>query len=75
MKAMGAIGLELGAADVLYVPSTRKYYFLELNSAPTLDNDKITAFFQKAIKDKFKDFKPQKEVVEAPVVIPEAIIA
>ncbi len=70
MKAVSAIGLELGAADVLYVPKTRKYYFLELNSAPTLDHDKITDFFQGAIKSKFKNWKPKKDKEETPAVLP-----
>lgn len=64
MKAVKVIGLELGAADVLYDPKTRKYFFLELNSAPTLDNERILTFFQKAIHDKFKNWKPKKEEKE-----------
>lgn len=72
MKAVKAIGLELGAADVLYDPKTRKYYFLELNSAPTLDNDLIIDFFKKAIKDKFKGWKPpKKEKPEKPERVDE----
>lgn len=55
IKAAKQIGLELGAADVLI--KNGKYYFLELNSAPTVDSKHIRRFYQKniprVIKQKF----------------------
>jgi hypothetical protein len=47
LAAAAKIGLELGAADVLYKGG--KYYFLELNSAPSVDTKRIKLFFQKNI--------------------------
>jgi hypothetical protein len=45
MKAAKAIGLEFGAADVLLHKG--KYYFIELNSAPTIDKQVIEDFYVK----------------------------
>lgn len=54
--AAKAIGLDVGAADVLYRKG--KFYFLELNSAPTIDDRKILKFFtsnfDKFIKGKYE---------------------
>jgi hypothetical protein len=47
-KAFAKIGLVSGAADVLKY--RKKYYFLELNSAPTIDNSRLVDFFSKNIK-------------------------
>jgi hypothetical protein len=48
LLAAQKIGLELGAADVLF--HGKKYYFLELNSAPTIDTSKLKAFYTRNIK-------------------------
>lgn len=44
LKAAKAIGLECGAADVLLKDG--KYYFLELNSAPSVDHSRVSNFYQ-----------------------------
>ncbi len=55
LKAKNAIGLEVGAADILY--KDKKYYFLENNSAPTIDSNKVMNFYKnnlvKMAKTKF----------------------
>lgn len=56
LAAAKEIGLETGAADVLW---KNGYYFLELNSAPSIDHRIIRKFFQKAINKRLK----QKELV------------
>jgi hypothetical protein len=43
MKAAKASDLQCGAADVLYF--NKEYYFMELNSAPTIDTKRIRTFF------------------------------
>lgn len=43
-KAAKAIGLEFGAADVLKYDG--KFYFLELNSAPSIDTNTLKNFFK-----------------------------
>jgi len=48
LKAAKCIGLEVGAADVLRYHN--HYYFLELNSAPTIDHRFIRRFFQRGIE-------------------------
>lgn len=47
VKAAEVIGLDFGAADVLY--ANNEYYFLELNSAPSVDHPVVRQFFQKEI--------------------------
>ena len=59
------IGLETGAADVLFYK--RKYYFLELNSAPSVDHRIVREFFQKALNELIeaeapKPAEPEKKV-------------
>ena len=82
LMAAKKIGLEAGAADVLFYK--RKYYFLELNSAASVDHRIVREFFQRAleelVKDKFSKkseapmpAEPEKkipDVVENPVVVP-----
>jgi len=48
LEAAKTLKLQLGAADVLWDGS--RYYFLELNSAPTLDSRKAVAFYQENIE-------------------------
>ena len=59
LKAAAAIGLECGAADILYFEG--KYFFLELNSAVTIDKLVIEEFYRdrlkRLIKQKYPDFK------------------
>lgn len=56
LNAAKVIGLECGAADVLFYK--RKYYFLELNSAPTIDTNKLKTFFQNGINQLVKEKFP-----------------
>lgn len=44
LRAAARIGLECGAADVMY--KDRKYWFLELNTAPSVDHLRIRRFYQ-----------------------------
>jgi len=48
LEAAKAIGLQVGAADVIWYDS--KYYFLELNSAPTIDKQVIEDFYRNGFK-------------------------
>lgn len=48
LLAAAEIGLTFGAADVLIKGS--KYYFLELNSAPSVDAPSVCRFFKEAIQ-------------------------
>ncbi len=43
-KAIDCIGLDLGALDVLY--KNGKYYFLEGNSAPSIDTNSLIRFYK-----------------------------
>jgi hypothetical protein len=54
LAAAAAIGLMTGAADVLRYKN--EYYFLELNSAPTIDAKKILQFFQENIGELVKNY-------------------
>lgn len=45
LAAARAIGLQTGGADILY--KNRNYYFLELNSACSLDHKKIISFYKR----------------------------
>jgi len=47
IKAAKIIGLDFGAADILKYQD--EYYFLELNSAPSVDHPVVREFFQKQI--------------------------
>jgi len=47
LKSAEAIGLHCGAADILFKDG--KYYILEQNSAPSIDNKKIRLFYQEAL--------------------------
>lgn len=57
ITAANKLKLEFGAFDILY--KNGKYYFLECNTAPTLDNKLIVSFFKdnllELIKKKFPD--------------------
>jgi hypothetical protein len=59
LKAAAAIGLECGAADILYF--NNNYYFLELNSAATIDKLVIEQFYRdrlrRLIKRKYPEIK------------------
>jgi glutathione synthase/RimK-type ligase-like ATP-grasp enzyme len=63
LKAAKIIGLEAGAADIL--SANGHYYFLELNSAPTIDLMRIERFYKrnivKLIAKKFPTFKTETE--------------
>lgn len=50
MKAAKKIGLDIGAADVLV--KGEEFIFLELNSAPTVDDTRIREFYQNAINSR-----------------------
>ncbi len=65
LLAAKKIGLEFGAADVLFHKG--KWYFLELNSAPSVDHRVVREFYQSSLKILIdKKFPPQPEIV--PVV-------
>jgi hypothetical protein len=57
MKAAKEIGLHFGAADILIHEG--KYYFLELNSAPSVDCRAVREFYQRAIERYASSLKPQ----------------
>jgi len=67
LMAAKKIGLDVGAADVLYYK--RKWYFLELNSAPSVDHRVVREFFQEALKELVKEKFPEKKE-EAPTAVP-----
>lgn len=47
LLAKKTIGLDFGAADVLKYKN--EYYFLELNSAPSIDHWRLEEFYKKEI--------------------------
>lgn len=49
LAAAKTVGLDFGAADILF--KNKKYYFLELNTAPSLDDKKIIAFYKRNLKN------------------------
>jgi hypothetical protein len=81
LLAAKKIGLESGAADVLFYKD--RWYFLELNSAPSLDHRVVREWFQKAVVElidkKFSEnpfpasvpvAEVKKKVVESPAPVP-----
>jgi predicted ATP-grasp superfamily ATP-dependent carboligase len=66
LKAASIVNLQFGAADVLYKDG--KYYFLELNSAPTLDTPMIANFYRghlaTLLREKFPTMFDQATVNE-----------
>lgn len=56
-KAFTRMGLETGAADVLWVEAERKWYFLELNSAPAIDTESLERFFRNAVASKLRSME------------------
>jgi len=61
------IGLDCGAADVLFYKG--KWYFLELNSAPSVDHRVVREFYQKSLEILInKKFPKKKEELLIPVV-------
>ena len=44
-KVRAVTGLDLGAIDAVYSESENKYYFLEVNTGPSLDRSKIVEFY------------------------------
>lgn len=79
-KARQAIPLDFGAVDVLWKPGLGseegKWYFLEFNSAPSLDHDRVLSFFQTHLKAILRTFERQEapEVVPPRAQRPEAIV-
>jgi hypothetical protein len=61
LMAAKKIGLEAGAADVLYYK--KKWHFLELNSAASVDHRQVREFYQAALEALIK--KKEQETVEA----------
>ncbi len=45
-KALEAVPLNFGAFDMLWAVAERKWYILEVNSAPSLDHEKVRGFFK-----------------------------
>ena len=66
LLAAKKIGLEFGAADVLFHKG--KWYFLELNSAASLDHRIVREFFQTNLKLLIAKKFSQKKEVAIPVV-------
>lgn len=54
-KARQAIPLDFGAMDVLWSEANGKWYFLEINSAPSLDTPTLVRHFQQGIKACLQD--------------------
>lgn len=50
-KAADAVGLDFGAADILWDPAKGNYVMLELNSAPALDTPQLLEFFKAHIEE------------------------
>ena len=50
LAAARAMGLDFGASDVIWSQDDEKYFFLEMNTAPSLDHDKVLSFFQTNLK-------------------------
>jgi len=68
LMAAKKIGLDCGAADVLFFK--KKWHFLELNSAASVDHRVVREFYQQALEELIREkFPPKKE--EAPVAIAE----
>lgn len=70
LMASKKIGLDTGAADVLYYKN--KWYFLELNSAPSVDHRIVREFYQSGlanlIKKKESEHEKEKQIEVVPVV-------
>jgi hypothetical protein len=66
LLAAKKIGLEFGAADVLFYKG--KWYFLELNSAASLDHRVVCEFFQTNLKLLIEKKFPNHEQMLVPVV-------
>jgi hypothetical protein len=58
LLAAKTIGLDVGAADLLYYKG--KYYFLELNSAPSVDHRVVREFFQASLDRLFRERFPKQ---------------
>lgn len=69
-KARTAIPLDFGAVDVLWKDGSGgqpgKYYFLEFNSAPSLDHDRVKDFFKTHLQAILRTVAQS----EAPQVVP-----
>ena len=61
LMAAKKIGLEVGAADILYFNG--KWLFLELNSAASVDHRLVREFYQAALEELIK--KKEKELLNA----------
>ena len=64
LRAAKRIGLECGAADVLF--KRRKYFFVELNTAPSVDHRRIRRFFQINLPRLARIKYPQVHVQDPP---------
>ena len=63
LMAAKKIGLDVGAADVLYYK--KKWYFLELNSAASVDNRVVREFYQKALEELIDERFPKETLNKA----------
>ena len=70
LLAAKKIGLEFGAADVLYYKG--KWYFLELNSAPSIDHRIVREFYQSALAILIAKKFPESVVVPVVKIEPAA---
>lgn len=57
LKAAEKIGLEIGAADILWDETLDEYVLLELNSCPSLDTPRVLDFFKENITRMFEERK------------------
>ena len=62
LMAAKKIGLDVGAADVLFYK--KKWYFLELNSAASVDHRQIREFYQKALEELVKKKLQEQETAK-----------
>ena len=73
LLAAKKIGLDFGAADLLYYKG--KYWFLELNSAPSVDHRIVREFYQQGLQilmaKKFPEMFGIQKKEQAPVQSPE----
>jgi len=71
LLAAKKIGLDCGAADILFYKG--KWYFLELNSAPSVDHRVVREFYQNALKElisyKFKKKESDENKPEIGTVV------
>lgn len=51
IRAVAALGLDFGAVDILYMESTNTCKVLEVNTAPGIEGDTVTAYYNAFVKE------------------------